>query len=420
MAVAEKLSILASLRSGDWVTIERIRVYSLILIVLWIGSTAIFWVSGEGILDPRGEPIGSDFINPYAAGRMALEGRPAVAYDWTEHGAVEHAISGGNPESYYSWNYPPIFFLAAAPLAMLPYVPALLVWLGTTFALYLAAIRAILSDRLALLAAAAAPTTFITVGHGQNAFLTAGLLGLGLAQLERRPLLAGTLFGCLSYKPHLGLVLPLALAAGGHWRAFAAAAATVLVLCGMSVAIFGFDTWPAFLASMTPTRIVLLEEVNTGWFKIQSLFSTVRGFGGSVPLAYALQGILSVAVLAVLAWMWHRRPGRNAKAALCAGAVLVTPYVLDYDLAVLAPAVAFLVADALKKGFRPYEKTLLVLVFAMPLLARMAADYLYVPLGLAGTLLVFVLAVSRGSVRRDAQPVHNPTPAMQHPVKPSA
>ena len=388
------------LRSGDWISAERIRGYSVLLLILTGLGTAALWASGDGLLDAFGRPIATDFANPYAAGRMALEGRPAAVYDFAAHHAAQQAIlGGGRDQPFYGWHYPPVFLLVAAPLALLPYLPALLLWLAATFALYLAAIRAILPYPLALLAAAAFPGVFVTVGHGQNAFLTAGLLGLGLALLDRRPWLAGLLLGCLVYKPHLGLVLPLVLAAGGHVRAFAAAALSAAGLCLAALAAFGLEPWQAFLESGALTRTIVLEQVATGWFKIQSLFAAVRGLGGPVSAAYAAQALLAVVVLASLAVVWRRAAGARAKAAAALGALLVTPYVLDYDLMLMAPALAWLVAAGRKDGFAPYEKSLLALGWALPLIARGAAQALGLPLGVAVLVLLFALVAARAAGR---------------------
>ena len=386
-------SLVASLRSGDWVTPERIRGYSVLFLVLTALGTGALWTTGHGLLDRLERPIGTDFANPYAAGRMALQGRAAAVYDYRAHFAEQRAIfNGGEDHPFYGWHYPPIFLLLAAPLALLPYLPALLLWLGATFALYLAAVRAILPNRLALLAAAAFPGVFINVGHGQNAFLTAGLLGLGLAHLAKRPWVAGLLLGALAYKPHFGLVIPLVLIAGGHWKAFVGAAASAITLCGLSLAVFGPEPWRAFLQSGTLTRTAVLEQVSTGWYKIQSLFSAVRGMGGSVEAAYFAQAALSLCVALSLGWLWFRGGGREAKAAVAVGALLVTPYVLDYDLMLLAPALAFLTAAGLRSGFRPYEKTLLAFVWASPLFARAAAHAFGLPIGLLSMLALFAAA----------------------------
>ena len=64
----------------------------------------------------------------------------------------------------------------------------------------------------------------INIGHGQNGFLTAALLGGALVVLDRRPLVAGILLGLLAYKPQYGVCSRIVLAVSGRWRSFAAAA----------------------------------------------------------------------------------------------------------------------------------------------------------------------------------------------------
>ncbi len=383
--------ISASLRQANWIDAERVRGYSILFLVLFGLATVLLWLSGNGLVDALGRPIGTDFADPYAAGRLALEGRPAAIYDLPTLIEKEETVTG-QTENVYGWHYPPIFLLVAAPFAALPYVPALILWLAAGLAFYLFAVWVILPRRLALLAAAAFPAVFVTVGHGQNAFLTTALLALGLALLERRPWLAGILLGCLCYKPHFGLVLPFVLIAARQWKPFLGASVAVVALGVLSVAAFGIEPWRAFLASSEVTRTLVLEQGATGWYKIQSLFSAVRGAGGSIGSAYAAQGVLSAAVLVLLVRQWMKGGGRSAKAAVAVGALLVTPYVLDYDMLLMAPAIAFLVARGLEEGFRPYEKALLAVAWAAPLFARPVALVLHLPLGLIVMIALFALA----------------------------
>ena len=73
--------------------------------------------------------------------------------------------------------------------------------------------------------------------------------------------------------------------------------------------------WTAFLASTKFTRTVVLEQGDTGWYKIQSVFSWVRMWGGGIALAYALQGAVTLAVAAALAWLWRGQAAFPLKAA---------------------------------------------------------------------------------------------------------
>ena len=62
----------------------------------------------------------------------------------------------------------------------------------------------------------------------------------------RRPVLAGALLGALVIKPHLALLVPFWLAAGGQWRAFAAAAASA---AGLLVLAWAGHYWLLLAAS---------------------------------------------------------------------------------------------------------------------------------------------------------------------------
>ncbi len=87
-----------------------------------------------------------------------------------------------------------------------------------------------------------------------------------------------------------------------------------------------------------------LTEGRAPWGKMQSIFAVVRYFGGSEPLGWVLQWIMSGAVAIVLALMWRSRVSYPLKAAaLATGTLLITPYLFLYDLMVLAIPVAFLV-----------------------------------------------------------------------------
>ena len=66
----------------------------------------------------------------------------------------------------------------------------------------------------------ASPAVFINAMFGQNGALTAALLIGGLLMPRRSGLiLAGILFGLLTIKPHLGILVPFCLIASRNWRA---------------------------------------------------------------------------------------------------------------------------------------------------------------------------------------------------------
>ena len=253
-------------------------------------------------------------------------------------------------------------------------------------------------DPLWLVLALAFPAVFINLGHGHNGFLTAALFGAALVNLDRRPLLAGVLLGLIAYKPQFGILFPLVLAATARWRSFAAAAATVAALALLTTLAFGSSVWEAFLASTHFTRIIVLEAGETGWHKIQSVFSLVRMWGGPVALAYAAQSAVTLMVAAALVWLWRAQVDFSLKAAaLIIAALLATPYSLDYDMTVLAPVIAFLAVNGLRHGFAPYEKTALAALWIAPLVARSIAQAILVPAGVLAMAAMLGLVLHRAA-----------------------
>lgn len=391
------------LQSGDWLTPARMRGYSLILLGICALAVAGWIALSDGLIDRNGKPVGTDFSNVYAAGRLTWQGHPAEAYQPALQHAAEKAVFGGREVPFYGWHYPPFFFAVAVLVSAVPYGWGLAIWLAAGFTAYLAVMRAILPRPETLLVAAAFPAVFVNIGHGQNGFLTAALLGGALHLLDRRPWLAGLLIGALAYKPQFGVLIPVALLAGARWNTIGAAAATVAALVALSFATLGGGVWQAFIDSMNFTQVVVLEQGGTGWEKIQSVFSAARMWGAGVQFAYAIQIALALALAAALAWLWRSDAAFELKAsALASGSLLATPYVLDYDLVVLAVAIAFFARHGLNRGFHPYEISLLAAAWMVPLLSRGVAAATGLPLGLMVLLLTFVFALRRAIRDRQA------------------
>jgi len=384
------------LRSGEWLTAARARGYALILLII-CGLAIIGWLAASrGLIDPNGKPIGTDFSNVYAAGELTWQGKPADAYDPALQHAAEKATFGGREVPFYGWHYPPFFFAIAFLVASLPYALGLALWLAASFAAYLAAIRAILPRPETLLIAAALPAVFVNIGHGQNGFLTAALLGGALQLLDRRPWLAGVLIGLLAYKPQFGVMIPIALLASQRWSSIAAAVATIAALLALSFVTLGGDVWHAFADSTHFTQTVVLEQGGTGWEKIQSAFSAARNWGADVHTAYAIQIALGVTLAATLAWLWRSDAAFELKAsALATASLLATPYVVDYDLVVLAISIAFLVRHGFARGFHDYEISALAAAWIVPLLSRAIAGATGIPLGLIVMLVLYGLTLRR-------------------------
>jgi arabinofuranan 3-O-arabinosyltransferase len=288
-------------------------------------------------------------------------------------------------------------FVAAA-LASLPYTFAFLVWTAGTFLLYLAAIRTIIGERVGYLLAAAFPPVLANFFVGQNGFLSAALFGGTLILIERRQsILAGVLLGLLSYKPHLGLLFPIALAAGGHWLVIPTASVVASLMAVTSWFAFGSESWFAFLGNIGQSSQAVFSGGKADWSKLQTAFGLVRPLGGGETLAWTAQAAVAATAAVVVALVWRSRASYEIKAAtLGVGAMLATPYLYTYDLAVLAVSLAFLFRLGRAQGFLSNELAgvgvacLLILIFILPAVK--------VPVGLVAVVIVAVLIARRAFV----------------------
>jgi hypothetical protein len=403
--------------TGAWLTPPLITFTAVMMIAGTVVALGYLLVTAHGTVDAYGRPLGTDFSSFWTAGRMALEGRAAAAYDWPVHFAFQQKTHG--VDLFFPWSYPPIFLVVAAALASLPYLLSLLVWQGATLLASLATLRAIVPGGRAVLLGLGFPAVLVCLGHGQTGFLTAALLAGGLVALPRHDIVAGILFGLLAYKPQFGLLLPFALAATGQWRTIAVAAATVLATIGVAYAVWGWPVWQAFLDSLPLTRTIVLEPDTTTFEKFQSAFAWMRLWGLSLPVAYSLQALVTGGALIGCIWIWRSGIAFRLKAAaLLVATLLSSPYVLDYDFVVLGMALAFFVAEGLEAGFRRWEKTVLALVWIAPVAAREIAKLMYLPLGFLALVAVFLLIVMRvrsehaeHAARRPVAPTQQPSPA---------
>ena len=320
-----------------------------------IGATCIaVGIYGQVLhwqLDAQGfSPLGKrlpywDFSNLWAGSRMALQGETGLLFDTAGFRREMDAIFGVRlPDQ--EWSYPPSFLLIGAPLALLPIGAAFLLWsTGTLFLFH----RAILPFRLPLLAhifVLLSPAFWSNQMFGQNGMLTAALLIGGLAAVPARPVLGGILLGLLTAKPHLGILVPFCLLAGGHGRAFAAAAATAALTVTATGFLFGFEVWTLFLTQTRPLMTAIMEMPYPQAFHTHAatVFILLRSLGAGLGAAYAGQAVVTASAVLAAAWLWRPANGLDHLSRVALTGVLVivaTPYGYTHDTAPVYLAAAW-------------------------------------------------------------------------------
>jgi len=387
---------LAALARADWLNRDRILSWGGILLALNVLLLGFLILWHHDVFIPIDPPTSTDFVSFYAAGKLALAGTPALAYDRLAHAAAETAATVPG-SAYQFFFYPPVYLLLCAPLALLPYLVSFIAFQATTLGAWLCVMRGILRSGgwgwcLPVLAY---PAVFWTLGLGQNSFLTAALLGGMTLLLDERPVLAGVLLGLLCYKPHLALLAPIALAAGGRWRTFGAAASTVAALLGLSVLLFGIEPWRAYLVTLGGAREVYeMGQIDLAGFITP--YGAARVLGAGADTGHIVQSVASVLTVGSVGWIWWRDPGpAERSAALAAGILLSVPLALVYDLMLLTVAIGWLARAGRDNGFLPMEKLALFFCFLVPLLSRHLGQLAHVPIGPLAPAALLILCMAR-------------------------
>ena len=375
-------SALQEVASGRWLHGGVLRRWALLLLVLQIVAFAFLFAGVHGWIVRLDHPASMDFVSFYAAGVLADQGQAVAAYSRAAHFAAEQAVLSPGI-GYQFFLYPPPFLLVCALLARLPWAASFLLFEAGTLLGCLMVLRAVLDVpwRRCLAGLLAFPAVPWVLLLGQNSLMTAGLFGLAMLLLERRPVLAGLLVAGLACKPHFALLVPLAFAAGGCWRAFAAAAVGVLGACALATLLFGVPVWPAWLAAMAASQPELQAGMVGRFGAMVSPYGALRAAG--VPHVAALlgQGTGVAGAAAVVGLLWRRRgPLPLRAAALLAAGLVAAPMALFYDLMLALVALCWLVRQGRETGFPPWSRSVMAVCWLLPGLTLFLGDR-HLPVG---------------------------------------
>ncbi len=395
------------------------------------GLSLYYGFRGETFM---GRPMGSDFVQFYAAGKLLNQHQPAVIYDIPAFTELQHqVVPEMAPTQMLVFGYPPVVSELFRPFALLPYRWAYCVWLVFSLTIYASSLwllfRTLLRAsyrRTAFLLALSAPMyTLETWIGGQLSVVGFFAVVLFLCCFEKRwPVVAGLALGLTTYKPSLMAIPAAVMILGGCWHMLAGLSISSAMMILGSVAtsgVNGFWMWilrlRVFSAYATSNEAILRR---TKYVDLNSFFTVLLG-ASSVERAIA--AIATSAVFLILAWNWWRsrhqahEVQRYLWAATLAWTMLINIYVPVYDTILLVPAAALLARSLADRGPRE-QMSLQVWVIALwlvPWLTQSWADYLrlqiltlalvgfgYWALKLARAGSAFELAAPREDALQDA------------------
>jgi hypothetical protein len=386
--------------------IRLISIACYILIAFYL-MMAIYLVSGfwtkPGWFYRTGNPAGADFLQIWGASSLARAGHPAQVYDPHALKLAETAIIGGTFQGILPWHYPPSFLLLMLPISLVPYFGALLLWLVIPLGGLLIILHKIVPHPLSIKLALAFPATALNMFYGQGAFLVAFLMGSGVLLLDSYPILSGILFSLiLNYKPHLGLLILVALIFSRYWKTLGSVMITSVVLMIASAWILGLTTWIAFWKNISQASLQLTADA-TLWDRMPTVFAAIRLQGGGVWTATIFQFIILLGVIALVSLVWSRDyPLAVRGSVLLVGTLLCTPHAFDYDLTLLLLPLAWFAGANWQKNRLTVATFVFFLMWLSPMINRAMVSWARLqiePLMLALFLIYLVKQCARGQPR---------------------
>jgi hypothetical protein len=297
-----------------------------------------------------------DFASFWIAGKLAVQGHAAAAYDPAALKAAAHALVGTS--SNIAYPYPPHLFFVAVPLSYLPLGIAFVVWLLASGALFYVAAKPYLPHGFPSALLFLTPAAFWNMTFGQTGFIYGGLWLFAF----RGSALAAAL---LTVKPNLGV---LVAAEEARRKQFLRTSAIALLIIGLSALVFGLEPWRACLTGLASNHLKWVQSGKYGvWY-----------FQMTTPyLGYGLVGWLAFAAAAL--FLLSRRFDAFTAAT---AAFLVSPYGFHYDMTVICLGFGATLFERWR-SLPPWQTTVCALAFLSPVIVR-AGTWLVPPLLLAG------------------------------------
>lgn len=341
-------------RLPAWMKRRFLGLALIITCLLLCGLTAMDFATRAG--RPGGFLV-NDYDAFYTAGHLFREGAMANAYDATAMQAAQRRVVGGL--NFAPYTYPPHFGLVVAALALMPLVPGYMLWVGASLGTFLLALRRLAGQHWVFVWLALFPAALVGARNGQTGLLIGAFLALFAMDIRNGRARAGLPLALLTIKPHLLPAVGLYLLLTRQWRVLGVAALATLVLLGVASAVMGPAIWGHFAAAIGDAA-AFLERGAYPFHRMVSLYAALHAMGMLPAAAFALQLGFGVGCLGLLGLAWRAGwPPPQLLAAAIMASPMLSPYVYDYDLTLLAVALGLLAPDIAARA-RPWQATLLV------------------------------------------------------------
>lgn len=364
---------------------NRILLLAPILLVIGIFCFSPNFNSSEHV---RQLPFGGDFLQDWIGGTVVLSENRNRLYDLEYFTSLQHEPArvgfSWTESQYYPAIYPPFYYLLVSPFSLLEYRVAVVLWS------ILSALALVGSGALFLrfcspasqffvpgfvLATIFVPTiTCLNIGH-KSTFLLLILTAAFLLYYHNRAGWAGIVFGLVAFKPHLALLVWLAMLAKRQWRFVLGALATVATLFLLSI-VAGPDLCVDYFKVCLQTGSYLetggyqLADAHSLWGAVQNAMQ-----GQSAIAVNIVTAVLSLMVIGLLAFVLKGRFGPKSTgfafqfAAMVLATVILSPHLYFYDLTITLLPMALIwlalpdLPDSCRKPARMLALLILVILF---------------------------------------------------------
>lgn len=294
-----------SWHKGERATVLGGLIIMVISLCYYTVSVPLIW-DFSTLRSSNGLPLAADYATFWSASKLALSGKPADVYNIDELHKKQQQSLGSHHRHGVGWYYPPNFLLMVLPLGLMPYLISFFVWIIGTLILYLIVLYRISPHPILFSLLLFFPGIYENFMFGQNGFLTGTLLGGGLLLLDSYPVAAGCLLAFLSYKPQFIILVFPALICGRYWKTLAGAFTTSLLMLLISIMAFGYQVWIEYFQVMS----IPMKQLEIGmaqWTIMPTFFAAVLSAGFGVKAAYLVQGVIMMAVVAGVSWVWCQK-----------------------------------------------------------------------------------------------------------------